>query len=103
MKIGPMNLGIPDCHPFFRIEWTSEILSDGASTRLGPVSHKCKSVVARVFPGRHVYSARVRTTDDEKHSRDSNNLPELHDTQFFIPTADWVVAAGSNVYERFII
>ena len=56
MKIGPMNLEIPDCHPFFRIEWTSEILSDGASTRLGPVSHKCKSVGARVFPGRHVYS-----------------------------------------------
>ena len=57
MKIWPMNLEIPDCHSFFRIEWTSEILLHGASTRLGPVSQKCKSVGLRVFPGRHVYGA----------------------------------------------
>ena len=44
-----MNLEISDCHPFFRIEWTSEILSDGASTRLGPVSQSVNRLKSEFF------------------------------------------------------
>ena len=44
-----MNLGIPDCHLFFRIECTSEILSDGARTRLGPVSQSVNRLKCEFF------------------------------------------------------
>ena len=48
---------ISDYHPFLKNGCLIENKMHGASTQLRPVSHKCKLVGARVFPGRHVYGA----------------------------------------------
>ena len=50
-----LSVKISDYHPFLKNGCLIENKMHGASTQLGPVSHKCKLVGARVFPGRHVY------------------------------------------------
>ena len=52
-----LSVKISDYHPFLKNGCLIENKMHGASTQLGPVSHKCKLVGARVFPGRHVYGA----------------------------------------------
>ena len=54
-----LSVQISDYHPFLKNGCLIENKMHGASTQLGPVSHKCKLVGARVFPGRHVYGASV--------------------------------------------
>ena len=50
-----LSVKISDYHLFLKNGCLIENKMHGASTQLGPVSHKCKLVGARVFPGRHVY------------------------------------------------
>ena len=54
-----LSVKISDYHPFLKNGCLIENKMHGASTQLGPVSHKCKLVGARVFPGRHVYGAAI--------------------------------------------
>ena len=55
-----LSVKISDYHLFLKNGCLIENKMHGASTQLRPVSHKCKLVGARVFPGRHVYGASLR-------------------------------------------
>ena len=49
LKLWSITLRIPDGDPFFDIGWTSEKLSDGARTRLGPVSQSVNRLKYEFF------------------------------------------------------
>ena len=55
-----LSVKISDYHPFLKNGCLIENKMHGASTQLGPVSHKCKLVGARVFPGQHIHGEEVR-------------------------------------------